>query len=103
MTTTVSSGEKLTSLNSADASAVMKDALETLFRTAFSFADAIEPLAISMPREDENSEESVTVNRPEPQYASIRYLIDLVLASGPEGRMWLRMYAVNLGRIELLF
>lgn len=87
MTTTVSSAGKATSLKRADASAVINEALETLFALAFSLANAVDPPAMSIPMDEENSEDSVTVKSPEPQYASMRCLIGFWFTSISGGKM----------------
>lgn len=46
-----------------------------LLSLAFSRADVIEGAEISMPTEVVKREERVIVNSPDPEYASIRYLI----------------------------
>src|SRR6478735_4601238 len=55
---------------------------------------------MSMPSDDLNSDDRVMVKRPEPEYASIKCL---TLWSEVGGRIWSRMYCVNMGRMELLF
>ena len=46
-----------------------------LLSFALAVAEAMEELEMSMPREDLNREESVIVNRPLPEYASMRCVI----------------------------
>ena len=60
-----------------DASAAMKrvDEAGRLLSFALAVAEAMEELEMSMPREDLNREESVIVNRPLPEYASMRCVI----------------------------
>ena len=82
----------MTSWKSFDASAVINEAFDTLLAIAFSRAETIEAPAMSIPIDEENMDDRVIVNRPEPQYASIRYLTGFVLSSMFEGGiMWSRI------------
>ena len=67
----------MTDLKSSAASASMNLHCEggSLFNLAFSRADMMEALEISIPIEVVKSEERVMVKSPEPEYASIKYLI----------------------------
>lgn len=91
MTTAVFWAGNVTSSKSLDASAVIKVAFDIWFAVAFSRAETIEAPAISIPIEEEKRDESVTVNRPEPQYASIRYWMDFASLLSPAGIMWSRI------------
>lgn len=57
----------MTCSKSLEASAVINVAFTTSLAVAFSFAETINALAISMPIKDLKSEERVIVKRPEPQ------------------------------------
>ena len=74
MTTTVCSGIEVTDLKSSEAVAAMKLAFLVLFSCAFFFADVIDAGDISMPIEVLKRADRVIVNRPEPQYASTRFV-----------------------------
>ena len=91
MTTTVSEGGNFvlsTAKKSAFASAAMNlvDEIGSLFSLAFAVAEAIDCGLMSMPMLLLNREESVTVKKPDPQYASIKLLM-----LGLDGLFGLRM------------
>ena len=67
MTTTVSSGGKVTEANSAVASAEMKFALEMELAMALACAERMLAAAMSMPRVWVKRGERVMLKRPEPQ------------------------------------
>src|SRR5690625_1418446 len=78
-------------------------------REALLRAEAMESAAMSMPVECWKTEARVMVKSPEPEYASMRYLMGEAAAAVEDddeeagGRMRSLIYEVNLGRIELLF
>ena len=73
----------------------------SLLRRALDLAHSIEEVDMSIPREWVKRDERVMVNRPLPEYASMRLPIFGPVELG--GRMWSRMYEVKLDRMELLF
>jgi hypothetical protein len=76
MTTVSSAGDSMEAKRRA-ASAAMKRVEDSgrLFKRAFVDAEVMLAGDMSMPREDLKREERVMVKRPEPEYASIRWVI----------------------------
>lgn len=89
--TTVSLAGDLMDANNRAASAAMNRVEDEgkLFNSAFVVADWILLELMSIPREDWKSEERVMVNKPLPEYASIRCVM---LWLGVDGRICSRMY-----------
>ena len=71
-----------------------------LLSAAFVEANSMDFVDTSMPMEFLNSGDRVTVNRPLPEYASMRFVIFGASSGWSLGRMLSRMYWVKLGRME---